>query len=543
MLSLVLLFNLLGDINAQQLPDYGIVRLEGAHNIPGGYSASYAAMQNEVILLHGYLDAAADTARGWFLDAYDGGINRPIFLDTNQVHYKSSTATQQILAHEDSMYSVRTIRSMVAGADTYSVILEKAFINAQGATTLQAIDSVLIAATGHSKVHAFVLPGTTHEALDILIELGLDDGSRSLQVATYERDTSGSLVLTRNVDIQYTQQDTSHHAIGGMIRGSQLEVQLAGLNHRGSGYEVVRLIYDRDAPQMPIIDTISHIGETFPTVSNYPFLGLSAYASSSELVVWPEPPCYYLQKAIHAALYFTSSDSIAGISWVPVGDDCVAMPTISQEYLAIAEIDTFHSRNVLCSTWFSPWDQPAQTREYYLAFRLFPSSASSQRDAIKTDIRLDTSATPYYSIEIRDILTQEDGYVLVAGVEDAIPHVPFGLSKEYTALIFLDSLGCLAPGCRDASSTTPSSYAYEISLSPNPLPAGGELRVRLPQGIARARYAITDTHGKRVGFGESPTMNGELVVQSPDFSSGIYYFTVWPEDSGNAVLTRGFVVE
>jgi hypothetical protein len=163
-----------------------------------------------------------------------------------------------------------------------------------------------------------------------------------------------------------------------------------------------------------------------------------------------------------------------------------------------------------------------------------------------TYLQLDSFATRDYGMVPMDIAMKPNGmgYVVVAGIAETKLDPNRDLRYAYTALFFLDSLGCLAPGCRETSSTKDPSLGYEISLAPNPVRAGGELSVSFPESVSEVRYAITNGQGQRLGFsGSESVLEGKLDVQIDDLPSGMYYLTVWPSGSGNAMLTRGFVVE
>ena len=80
-------------------------------------------------------------------------------------------------------------------------------------------------------------------------------------------------------------------------------------------------------------------------------------------------------------------------------------------------------------------------------------------------------------------------------------------------------------------------------MAPNPVRTGEQISVSFPETVAAVRYAITDAQGKRLGFSASEHVaGGKLDVPIENLPSGMYYLTVWPEQSGNAMLTRGFVV-
>ncbi|MFK8057705.1 MAG: T9SS type A sorting domain-containing protein [Saprospiraceae bacterium] len=163
-----------------------------------------------------------------------------------------------------------------------------------------------------------------------------------------------------------------------------------------------------------------------------------------------------------------------------------------------------------------------------------------------TYLRLDSFATRNHGISAMDIAMKPngEGYIVAAWASESKLDPNRDLRYAYTALFFLDSLGCLAPGCRDVSSTQATYVNYEISLAPNPVRAGERISVSFPESVAAIRYAITDAQGRRLGLNESVRVSGgKLDVPIDDLPSGVYFLTVWPEDNGNAMLTRGFVVE
>jgi len=163
-----------------------------------------------------------------------------------------------------------------------------------------------------------------------------------------------------------------------------------------------------------------------------------------------------------------------------------------------------------------------------------------------TYLQLDSFATRDYGMTSRDIAMKAngEGYIVAAAIAETKLDPHRDLRYAYTALFFLDSLGCLAPGCRESTPTKDAYASYEISLAPNPVRAGEQISVSFPEAVAAVRYAITDAQGKRLGSSESEQVaGGKLDVPIENLPSGMYYLTVWPADSGNAMLTRGFVLE
>jgi PKD repeat protein len=88
-------------------------------------------------------------------------------------------------------------------------------------------------------------------------------------------------------------------------------------------------------------------------------------------------------------------------------------------------------------------------------------------------------------------------------------------------------------GCRDtlekvaAVTISPTDDAakdgQEVSLYPNPLQAGGDLHLTVPEGTGSLTWQLTDVHGRRAAGGRTPGTGARRTLRlPPGLSAGVY---------------------
>ena len=166
-----------------------------------------------------------------------------------------------------------------------------------------------------------------------------------------------------------------------------------------------------------------------------------------------------------------------------------------------------------------------------------------------TTLYLDSFALPNYQLAPMDIATRPDGrgYVIAGWVGSHVLDPHRDMQYSYTALFFLDSVGCLVPECRKPSAVgDPKPVHYEVQLVPNPVASGAPITVAvsaLPSGLYD--YVITAADGRILKSGECYLQlpQSELHIHPPTLSPGAYYLTVRSRIAPVAVVTKAFVVE
>ena len=163
-----------------------------------------------------------------------------------------------------------------------------------------------------------------------------------------------------------------------------------------------------------------------------------------------------------------------------------------------------------------------------------------------TTLQLDSFATVGHSIVPMDIAVRPEGkgFIVACGVLDSKLDPHRDLRYSYTALFFLDSVGCLTPGCRSPINVVEPKHNYQIILAPNPVAAGDVLQVMLPIEVEQVRVRVIDVLGQTMVAAASASVTaGKFMLSTEQLSAGHYYVTLWPAEGGGALVTKGFVVQ
>ena len=96
------------------------------------------------------------------------------------------------------------------------------------------------------------------------------------------------------------------------------------------------------------------------------------------------------------------------------------------------------------------------------------------------------------------------GYIVTGLIRTNERQPELDLPNSYTGMFFLDSVGCFAPGCRQATGLDDSrDIEFVILAGPNPVPAGTPLRISVnaPDQLTSFDYYFVDVTGRTVREG------------------------------------------
>ncbi|MFK8057076.1 MAG: T9SS type A sorting domain-containing protein, partial [Saprospiraceae bacterium] len=539
---LILSLTLLGvGLSAQGVPDYGIVRLQTAPELSFGSFPQQVMVFNRSVIIKGVgWDTLNPFTRGAYFSKYDGLTTETLSLDSARIRSLNDSDSEADIVTPTGIASIRN-----ANYDAIDTI----FLSSGAASILEYISSNDPDFNVYKIDTMWLTPEEVEEQRFFLthgvrdFESSQDDSIRFLfstsfhtskpaivELRTYVEDSLNGMRLVLNVPITSGIVPRDFQLGAWRMSDTLGRAQLDIVN---GGNDLVLRQFDMHtgAPlfQTAIKESVGN-PRVIPSGANglgyaYDYFIDESNPQLPEAKV--EVVAFDLRKGdIQWEKEFTSS-----LGWY-VHPDFIRTRVDSAGKVLVTG---FPSTRVLNS---------AGDFEYQVELR--GADALTGDSLWATIVALDSFATEAHNIAPMDIAMKPngEGYVVAAWVAESKLDPLRDLRYAYTALFFLDSLGCLAPGCRQPSSTKDAYASYEISLAPNPVRAGEQISVSFPEVVVAVRYAVTDAQGKRLGFSESEqTAGGKLDVQINDLPSGMYYLTVWPEQSGNAMLTRGFVVE
>ena len=190
--------------------------------------------------------------------------------------------------------------------------------------------------------------------------------------------------------------------------------------------------------------------------------------------------------------------------------------------------------------------------------RLIGLDAATGDSLWTTDFAVDSLTSESYFINPNQVIARPDGrgYIVTCHVSDSQLNRERNLLYQYAALFFVDTLGCLTPGCRDVSSVDPghtSSRAapYRIVLAPNPVAAGEPIALRLtdatdggPSDPTRVplTYRLTDISGAVLQTGRVGPGATSVSISTDGLTPGTYVLSAQGADTGAVLATKAFVV-
>ena len=528
-------------LSAQALPEFGIVRLQTAPELSFGSFPQQVMVLNRSVIIKGVgWDTLNPFTRGSYFSKYDGLTLETLSLDSARIRSLNDSDSETDIVTPAGIATIRNAN--------YDAV-DTSFISSGAASILEyissndpdfnvyKIDTMWLTPEEVEEQRFFLTHGvrdfepSQEDSIRFLFSTSFHTSKPAIvELRTYVEDSLKGMRLVLNVPI--TSGIVPRDFQLGAWRMSDT-LGRAQLNIVNGGNDLVLRQFDLHTGD-PLFQTVikERVGNprVIPSGANglgyaYDYLIDESNPQLPEAIV--EVVAFDLRRGdIQWEKEFRSS-----LGWYVYPDFIRTRVDSAGKVL----VTGFPSTRVLNS---------AGDFEYQVELR--GADALTGDSLWATTVALDSFATEAYNIAPMDIAMKPngEGYVVAAWVADRKLYPYRDLRYAYTALFFLDSLGCLAPGCREASSTLDPNLGYEISLAPNPVRAGGELSVSFPERVTEVRYAITNGQGQRLGFSESQSVTGGLLdVPIEDLVSGMYYLTVWPAGSGNAMLTKGFVVE
>jgi hypothetical protein len=530
-------------VSGQALPQHGIVRIPGWDVLTSGTAPGMVAQLDSTLIVQGSGWNEETFERGWFFHAFDGA-SRTLRADTARVRSQSEPPLGGAMVVPGGLLTLRSMvydsydpRYVTGGAAS---IVEFVSADSNGAFRVQPIDSMVIDITESDSARGWLSHGVREsggwstDTVRVMLTTGFSNPAKQArtELRSYVPDDSLGYrhAKTLRLDEGIIFEDfplamwTLGDSLGRVeLYGQPFEPERAVVRYwnRHTG-RYLGLHELKETPWRPdaMVSTRNGLGYMFATtIIELP---------DERLLAQVEVEAFNLRTG--------------ELVWNDIYQPAAGWFLATQ--VPISRVDS--SGRVLVTSFpeglLRGPDQPDQIHRVVLK----AVNARTGDSLWTTRMRQDSGATNVWGTSPSDIAIRPDGkgYVVASWTVDVEldPDRP-ELGYSYTTLYFLDSIGCLTPGCRETTSTEAPRYAYEISLAPNPIPAGGSLRVTLPSELREVHYAITNAQGQQVHFGESLVAGGQFEVLSPDVPAGIYYLTVWPEGSGNAVVTKAFVVE
>ncbi len=541
---MVLLFGQVLSLNAQHLPNYGVVRLQTAPELSFGAAAIQAVEHDGKILLQGVgWDTAHIYTRGYFTSSYDGQHLQTLFFDTINIRSGNDPERGSAMVFADGVASIRTANynpvDTVHTFSGYASILEFTRTT-DSSPEVFLIDTLWLSAQETEEVSGgFTTRGVRRsstndsDTIRYVFNVGFQTSRDAIvEIRSYVADSVRGLRLVRTVplvqDMEPNEFQICTWEMGDTLgraeltsagRATQLEVNYWNV-HTGEllsnqlvddGVDfVARAIASPAAELVYLMEIRFRIPE--PNVY-VPVVAVTAYSMHDMSLVWERE-------------YEAQEDWYTSPSWNLTRIDSAGRVAL----------------NVFPAS--QPFANGGNDNARHL--EVHAADARTGDSLWITSLQLDTSTTRGHDLTSRDLAfrSKGKGYIVVASVAETKLDPVRDLRYSYTALFFLDSLGCLAPGCRDASATEERVAPYRITLAPNPVAAGQEVQIHLPSAsTGTLRYSLTNANGRSLSSGEQVPGVEQLSVSTDGLPAGMYYLTVWPEDLAQSVVTRAFVVE
>ena len=531
-------------LHAQGLPDYGISRLQTAPELSfGTFPAQVVATNNNLVIQGTGWDSINVHTNGAYFSVFDGSGLETIFFDSLRIRsrndFERASATpvpNGLLSIRNANYDPVDTNYITSGAA--SILEFVSFATSQ--TEVFQIDTLWIPPAVAEEQSAFLTTAVRNldvsrtDTIRYVFNSGFTSNRQAIvEVRSYVPDPIlgyrkvETTPITNNIEPNDWQVGV--WSFGDTLGRAQLVVEQSGVNMYVRYFDIHT--GDPLGSRLLVKTNVSGVARV---VSNQ-VSGLG-YVTEGK-IDWDAP----LYRRTTSKIW-TFDLRTGDLSWE---DEYISKQDwFTDPSRVLASIDSSGQTTLTTYPSAKIYDYSTGDRDWQIELKA--ADAITGDSLWATYLRLDSFATRNYRIVPMDIAMKPngEGYVVAAWVAERKLDPYRDLRYAYTALFFLDSLGCLAPGCREISSTKDASLGYEISLAPNPVRSGGELSVSFPESVSEVRYAITNGQGQRLGFsGSESVLEGKLDVQIDDLPSGMYYLTVWPSGSGNAMLTRGFVVE
>ena len=538
---------------AQGLPDYGIARVQTAPGLSAGsFPSNAVAYGDQLLILWVGWDTTNIYTRGAFFDLYGGGTaSRTLLMDSAQIRSLNDFEVGSATVYAEGVAAVRnadydpvdfnlpssgsasileyvdfsTEPPIVHHVDTLWIDAELTSNESNGFGTYPARQFT----GGYSAVRSGL------DTLHYCFTAGFNTARPDIvQLRSYVADSSTGLRLARSLEIT-DNVAVDDFQIGSWVVGDTLGRMLLVPTGVGSGNDVVAAFWDRHTGRYLGRETVAR--DVFrPDMITSERNGLG-YVHLVELY-WPEPSQPQLRGVVHAFDQRTGRVTWRRNLSASPGHDISYIRNVSRVDTAGRVLLTAFPEGIYRS------DLGGRTKRSVVV----AVDALTGDSLWRTTLRLDSFATETHDIGPVDIAvrSQGKGYVVPSLVVDVRLDPQRDLRYSYTALFFLDSLGCLAPGCRNPTSTGDPDRRYEIVLAPNPTRSGGVVRVTLPEGVSAIRYTLTDGAGRVLSADDARSRSGggyEIPIPSTT-ARGVYYVTIWPDGPArHPVSTRVVVVQ
>lgn len=529
-------------LNAQGIPDYGIVRLQTAPELSFGSLPQQVIVFEEAVIIKGVgWDTLNPFTRGSYFSKFDGSTFKTLSLDSTAIWNLNDSDSESDIITKNGFATIRNANYDATDPNFISAgaasILE--YISFNDSTSMVfKVDTLWLTAEDVEEQVFFLTQGVrdfraTHDdSIRFLFSNSFHtDRPAIVELRTYVEDDLAGLRLVKTLPI--TSGIVPHDFQLGAWRMSDTlgRVQLDVFNN--SKVDLVVRQFDAHSGSPLFSKTVKEAVGNPRVIPS----GANGLGYAYDYIIDESDPNNREVKADVLAFDLRSGAIIWDKEYSSSIDWLVSSGPV------VSRVD---SAGKVLVTGFPIYRLIEGETDFEYQVELRGADALTGDSLWSTVVALDSFATRDHDLVPMDIAMKPngEGYVVAAWVADSKLDPHRDLRYAYTALFFLDSLGCLAPGCRQPTSTKDADLGYEISLAPNPVQAGGELSVSFPESVSEVRYAITNAQGQRLGFRESQYVTGGLLdVPIDDFAPGMYYLTVWPAGSGNAMLTRGFVVE
>lgn len=530
---------------AQNLPDYGIRRLQTLPELSfGSFPAQVVITPNDYLIIQGTgWDTINLFTRGSFISTYDGSILETIQFDTANIRSSNDFDRGAGILTSEGFVSTRNanydpLDTNYTFSGSASILEFTSFLNSQVA--VKQIDTLWLEGFEVEDQSFFTTKSVLNfnsnsaDTVQIVFNCGFTSARRAIvELRSYVYDEVLGYRRVKSVPI--TDGIVSNDAQLGVWRFGDTLGRAQAILRSDNTVDLIVRYFDVHTGSAISTDLVKEELNRIPLFAQNYRNGLGFITEFN--IDWNAP------RYRRTTTEITAFDLRTGeLKWEDAyisKQDWFTNP--DREF---TRIDSSGRFALTAYPSAKVYDNSTGERDWQIELKA--ANAVTGDSLWTTYLQLDSFATRDYGMSPMDIAMKPngEGYVVAAWVSETKLDPHRDLRYAYTALFFLDSLGCLAPGCRQPTSTKDAGLGYEISLAPNPVQAGGEVSVSFPESVAEVRYAITNAQGQRLGFRESQYVTGGLLdVPFDDLAAGMYYLTVWPAGSGNAMLTRGFVVE
>ena len=465
------------------LPDYGVVRVPGPSLLTEGTAPGMAAQLGGAVAVQGFGWNTEDARRGWFFAAYDGVAAAQLAADTARVRSQSDPAfggavvvPGGLLTLRKMVYRSRDPRYRIGGSAVV-VELVRARADDRGLEVVP-VDSVAVTAeeiaSGLERgwfafgvrelggwqsdtVRVFTGMASLDPALQARAELRsyVPDGARGYRLAKTLRLADG-IIFEDFPLCAWTAGDT-----------------LGRLEHYGYPREPIHAAvryFNRHTGRLLGVHRVKD-DHGLPHAVPSPANGLG-YMTVSPVV---EPPGGRPRALVEVDAFDLRT---ARPAWRRTWDAPPGWHHAS--VLPVSRVDS--TGHVAVTAYEEGRDRSAARPDRHSRVVVRAHDARAGDSLWVTRVRLDSAATDAWTAGPMDVAVRPGGrgYVVACWTADyALDANRPELGYAYTTLIFLDSLGCAAPGCRDASG----------AAGPAALRGGGCATPSSTRGAAASRRA------------------------------------------------------